>query len=110
MTRDLSSNPVFKLRNHLADITTARDLSSNPVFHSRTKHIEIAVHFIRDKVLAEEIEVKYICTEEQNADILSKPLVTTRFHYLKDKLTVEISPQFRLKGAVENITKLDSKG
>ncbi|KAK6141700.1 hypothetical protein DH2020_024563 [Rehmannia glutinosa] len=71
----------------------------NPSFHSRTKHIEIDIHYIRDKVLSKEIEVRYIPSEEQVADILTKPLTISRFHKLKNKSTIIHSPQRHLEGA-----------
>ena len=56
------------------DNQSAGALARNPVFHSKSKHIELNVHYIRDKVLSKELEVRYIPTEEQVADILTKPL------------------------------------
>ncbi|KAH9664249.1 Integrase catalytic domain-containing protein [Citrus sinensis] len=50
--------PVLWCDNH-----SAGDLAKNPVFHSKSKHIELDVHYIRDKVLNKELEVRYIPTE-----------------------------------------------
>jgi hypothetical protein len=44
------------------------------VFHARTKHIEVHYHFIREKVLAGEIDLIYVNTEDQVADIFTKVL------------------------------------
>jgi hypothetical protein len=49
-------------------------LSENPVFHDRSKNIEIRYHFIRDYVQRGVVELQYISTEEQVADILTKAL------------------------------------
>ena len=49
-------------------------MSKNPAFHSRSKHIHIRYHFIREKVEANEIELKYCPTNEMIADVLTKPL------------------------------------
>ncbi len=44
------------------------------MFHARTKHIEVHYHFIREKVLAGEIDLIYVSTEDQVADIFTKVL------------------------------------
>jgi hypothetical protein len=68
-------------------------LSENPVFHDRSKHIEIKYYFLRDKVQRGEVVLQYISTDEQTADILTKPLSKIKFAYLRDKLgLVEIAP------------------
>ncbi|KAH9762199.1 retrovirus-related pol polyprotein from transposon RE1 [Citrus sinensis] len=72
----------------------------NLVFHSRTKHIEIDVHFIRDKVLAGDLKICYVPSEDQIADILTKPLSSPQFNYLRDKLNVFPCP-LSLRGAVK---------
>ena len=65
-------------------------MTMNLVFHSRTKHIEIVVHFVREKVEARELEVRYVPTEFQVADVFTKPLAANRFEALKDQLNASL--------------------
>ncbi|RVW59276.1 Retrovirus-related Pol polyprotein from transposon RE1 [Vitis vinifera] len=51
----------------------------NPVFHARTKHVEVHYHFIREKVLEEEVELKQIKSEDQVADLFTKGLSGSKF-------------------------------
>jgi hypothetical protein len=57
----------------------------NLVFHDRTKHVEIKYHYIKDMVLRKEIQLRYICTDEQTTNILTNPLSRTKFVYFRDK-------------------------
>ncbi|KAH9722711.1 Disease resistance-like protein DSC1 [Citrus sinensis] len=82
------------------DNMSATKLAKNPVYHSRTKHIELNMHFVRDKVLAEELEIHFIRSEEQIADVLTKPLTFIHFNYFIDKLNVQPCP-LSLRGAVK---------
>jgi hypothetical protein len=60
------------------------------VQHSRTKHIEIRNHFIRDHVAHGDIELAYVCTKDQLANIFTKPLDEARFGYLRNELNIII--------------------
>jgi hypothetical protein len=53
-------------------------LANNPVYHARTKHIEVHYHFIRKKILAKEIDLIYVNTKDQIADIFTKALGTNK--------------------------------
>ena len=56
------------------DNQSAMAIAKNPQFHDRTKHIEVRYHYLRDKVEAEELDLEYIPTGEQVADVLTKAL------------------------------------
>ena len=63
-------------------------LSKNSVLHSRTKHIDIRYHFLKEYVANENIVLDYVCTHEQLADIFTKPLCEERFSYLRRELKI----------------------
>ena len=66
----------------MCDNTSAICLTKNPIQHSRTKHIEIKYHFIRDHVEKGDVELIFISTDKQLADIFTKPLQEDRFNTL----------------------------
>ncbi|GJZ25715.1 hypothetical protein Tco_0569968 [Tanacetum coccineum] len=68
--------PIF------CDNTNAIAISNNPVIHSRTKHIDIRYDFIRDHVLKGDIELHFIHTQYQLANIFTKPLDESTFKRL----------------------------
>ena len=63
-------------------------LSKNSILHFRTKHIDIRHHFIKEHVLDRDIVLDYVCTEDQIADIFTKPLCEERFSYLRKELGI----------------------
>ncbi|GKB39380.1 hypothetical protein Tco_0884322 [Tanacetum coccineum] len=67
----------------LCDNKGAIDLSKNPVLHSRTKHIEIRHHFLRDNVQKGNITIEKVNSEDNIADILTKPLKREPFNLLR---------------------------
>ena len=76
------------------------ELAWNPTLHCKSKHVELDVHYIRDKVVRKELEVRYIPTKEQVADVLTKPLSFPNFNYFRSKLNVTSKP-LSLRGDVK---------
>ncbi|KAJ1687189.1 hypothetical protein LUZ63_018579 [Rhynchospora breviuscula] len=76
----------FQKVSILCDNTSAILISKNPILHSRTKHIEIRHHFIRDHVEKGDVELVHVDTKEQIADIFTKPLPTQQHVELRFKL------------------------
>ncbi|WRX26838.1 Reverse transcriptase [Theobroma cacao] len=62
------------------------NISKNPVQHSRTKHIEIRHHFVRDHVVKGDIKIEFVNTLHQLADIFTKPLNENRFYEIRRNL------------------------
>jgi hypothetical protein len=75
----------------MCDSTSAISVAKNPVLHSKTKHLEVRYHFMRDNVEKGNIDLIHVPTEKQLADILTKPLDQTTFEYLRGGLGVIFS-------------------
>jgi hypothetical protein len=75
----------------LCDNESAIRLADNPVEHSRTKHIDIRHHFLRDQQQRGDIDIYHISIENQLADIFTKPLDEKRFCRLRSELNVLVS-------------------
>nr|GFA78646.1 copia protein [Tanacetum cinerariifolium] len=98
---DLSGTPIdqTKYRSKLTDYgfhfdkipmycdsKAAIAISCNPVQHSRTKHIDVRYHFIKEKVEKGIVELSFVRTEYQLADLFTKALPVERFQYLVRRL------------------------
>ena len=70
------------------DNVSAVYLSTNPVQHQRTKHVEIDLHFVRDRVALGEIRVLHVPTTSQYADIFTKGLPSSTFSEFRSSLNI----------------------
>jgi hypothetical protein len=70
-------------------------IANNPVQHSRTKHIDIRHHFLRDHVAKNDISLEGVRSEDQLADIFIKPLDKATFCRLRSELNVLDSSNFK---------------
>ena len=70
------------------DNVSAVYLSTNPVQHQRTKHVEIDLHFVRDRVAIDDVQVIHVPTTSQLADIFTKGLPSSTFSEFRSSLNV----------------------
>jgi hypothetical protein len=70
------------------DSTSAISVAKNLVLHSKTKHIEVRYHFLRDNVEKGKITLIHVPTHDQLADIFTKPLDQATFTFLRGELGV----------------------
>ena len=70
------------------DNTSAINISKNPVQHSRTKHIEIRHHFIRELVEDGTLTLEFIHTDDQKTNLFTKPLNSKCFEFLRQNIGV----------------------
>ncbi|KAK2459144.1 putative mitochondrial protein [Trifolium repens] len=70
------------------DNMSAINISKNPVQHSKTKHIDIRHHYIRDLVENKIVTLEHVGTKEQVADIFTKALDAVQFEKLRGKLGI----------------------
>ncbi|GKC08768.1 putative ribonuclease H-like domain-containing protein [Tanacetum coccineum] len=68
------------------DSKSATAISCNPVQHSKTKHINIRYHFIKEHVEKGTVEIYFVGTEYQLADLFTKALPKERFEYLVHRI------------------------
>ncbi|PRQ22776.1 putative RNA-directed DNA polymerase [Rosa chinensis] len=111
-----TASEIFWLRHLLQDIdiqlpnvpilhcdnVSALALASNPVHKSKCKHVEVDVHFTREKVLQGDLTLQFVPSLDQFADIFTKGLSTAQFSYLCCNLVLG-PPSTSLRGDVETI-------
>ncbi|GKA18737.1 retrovirus-related pol polyprotein from transposon TNT 1-94, partial [Tanacetum coccineum] len=85
-------------------VSFAIAISCNPVQHSKTKHIDIRYHFIKEHVERGTVEIYFVETEYQLADLFTKALPKERFEYLVHRIGMRCMTPTQL----ESLTKLSN--
>jgi hypothetical protein len=80
--------PLKRATVVFCDNVSAVYLSSNPMNHQRTKHIEIDLHFVLERVAAGAVRVLHVPTSSQYADIFTKGLPSSVFTEFRSSLNV----------------------
>ena len=80
--------PLRKTTLVYCDNISAIYMSKNPVQHQRTKHVEIDLHFVRERVALGDVRVLHVPTTSQFADIFTKGLPTSVFSEFRSSLNV----------------------
>ena len=78
--------PISEPQMVNCDVVSSIQLAKNLVFHARTKHMEVHYHFIRERVLRDEVELPHICTDQQVPDIFTKPLGLDKLRHFSEML------------------------
>jgi hypothetical protein len=81
--------PLWRATLVYCDNISAVYMTSNPVQHQRTKHIEINLHFVRERVAIGDLRVLHVPTSSQYADIFTKGLPTSVFTEFRSSLNVQ---------------------
>ncbi|KAK4370445.1 hypothetical protein RND71_009920 [Anisodus tanguticus] len=84
--------PIQKATLVYCDNISAIYLSGNPVHHQRTKHIEMDIHFVREKVAKGHVRVCHVPSRYQVADIFTKGLPAVLFEDFRDSFSVRRPP------------------
>ncbi|XP_041004069.1 uncharacterized mitochondrial protein AtMg00810-like [Juglans microcarpa x Juglans regia] len=89
----LSRPPILHCDN-----LSALHLSVNPVLHTRTKHIALDIHYVREQVALGALETRFVTSSLQLADIFTKPLAKLPFQTIRSKLSLCPDLRLRLRG------------
>ena len=93
---ELMRNEVTKAKL-LVDNQSAITLSKNPIHHNRTKHIDTRYHFVRQCVEDKKIEIDFVRTKDQLADIFTKALGKMKFLEMRDRIGIRSTPMEELE-------------
>jgi hypothetical protein len=80
--------PLSRCTLVYCDNISAVYLSNNPVQHQRTKHVEIDLHFVREKVVIGQVHVLHVPTTSQFADVFTKGLPSSVFEEFRSSLNI----------------------
>jgi histone deacetylase 1/2 len=75
--------------------------------HARNKHVEVEYHYMREKIVNKELQVSFVSTTDQLADIFTKGVPAPRFQFLVSKLTVLPRPVSLRGNDKPNLLSLD---
>jgi hypothetical protein len=76
---------------------SAIELAKNSVHHERSKHIDVKFYFIREQVKEKKVELIHMSSDDQVADIFTKPLTTVKFEKFKNLLGMKDKKRIKFK-------------
>ena len=97
--------PVSRATLVFCDNVSAVYLASNPVKHQRTKHVEIDLHFVRERVAIGQVRVLHVPSDHQFADIFTKGLSSQLFFDFRSSLNVRAPSAQNAGGILDKLAK-----
>ena len=94
--------PINTAKVVFCDNVSVAYLAHNPVQHRRTKHIELDIHFVREKVALGAVRVLHVPSSPQYADIFTKGLPAVLFHEFRSSLHLAPLPGSDYGGVSES--------
>ncbi|KAJ9545500.1 hypothetical protein OSB04_025207 [Centaurea solstitialis] len=94
--------PLSRATVVFCDNVSAMYLANNPVQHQRTKHVEIDLHFVRERVALGHVRVLHVPSSHQFADIFTKGLPTQLFLDFRSSLSIRSPPATTAGGVLNN--------
>ena len=91
------------------DNLSAINISKSPIQHSRTKHIDIRHHFIRELVEEKIVALEHVATELQLADIFTKALNANQFENFRGKLGIFLYEGFVPQNFPSHLSRICSQ-
>ena len=79
---------IYNIKKLYYNNKSTINLSKNPEYYTRTKHINIQYHFVRDYIERKTIELKYVCTKEQLTNTLTKTIDINNFRSFCKKINL----------------------
>ena len=74
----------------LCDNQAALKLLKHPIASARSKHIDVIYHFARERVERKEVVFDYINTDDNMADIMTKPLPDLKFQHFRNSMSISV--------------------
>nr|XP_016488492.1 PREDICTED: uncharacterized mitochondrial protein AtMg00810-like [Nicotiana tabacum] len=101
LCKELGAEVELPVELH-CDSKAAIQITANPIFYERTKHIEMYLHFIRERIQQGVVKTRYVMSKDQEADLFTKALERSQHEYLMSKLGVlNLFALSSLRGNVE---------
>ena len=96
---------VSNLTTIYCDNLNIFQFAKNLISHAQTKHIKVLYHFVREHVLSSEMELIYVLTDQQVANIFTKPLILDKLWQLSNMLGLQHLDLLNLRGRSKSRSK-----
>jgi len=97
LTIELGISKKAEATKNWCDNMRSLKIAKNPILHACAKHVELHYHYVREQIELGHIDLADVSSNDQLADMFTKPLGKMKFEQLRAKLVVSMSSLQRLK-------------